>query len=75
LKVADDVNTNPNKVFYNPVQEFNRDLSILAIKSYSEQKLSVLEPLAATGLRAIRYIQEIPQIEHVTLNDLSEEAT
>lgn len=50
-------------MFYNPVQEFNRDISILAItqygmdlKSYCEEKkkeyvgIKVLEALAATGL-------------------------
>lgn len=37
--------------------------------------ISVLEALAATGLRSIRYVQEVPKIRSITLNDLSQEAT
>lgn len=37
--------------------------------------ISVLEALAATGLRSIRYAQEVPKIRSITLNDLSYEAT
>jgi tRNA G26 N,N-dimethylase Trm1 len=45
------------RVFYNPVQEFNRDFSILALKTFAERKpLTVLEGLSASGLRAIRYL-------------------
>jgi len=29
----------PQSVFYNPIQQFNRDLSVLAIKAYGEQLL------------------------------------
>eukprot|EP01032_Pedospumella_encystans_P018788 gene18788-21381_t len=37
--------------------------------------ISVLEALAATGLRSVRYMQEIPKIRTIVLNDLSAEAT
>lgn len=37
--------------------------------------ISILEALAATGLRSVRYIQEIPSIGTLVLNDLSTEAT
>lgn len=140
-----------NEVFYNPVQQFNRDLSVLAIRAWSQtlahertqkhanslqrqlkkRKLNgqpvdssaptengvlesarvtgattavpqindnseskatqtldehtsepmtvssadisftVLEALSATGLRAIRYAKEIPNLATVTANDLS----
>ena len=33
---ANDVNENRGAVFYNPIQEFNRDFSILAITQFSE---------------------------------------
>jgi tRNA (guanine26-N2/guanine27-N2)-dimethyltransferase len=59
-------------VFYNPVQEFNRDFSILAIREFAKVKkeerekkgreflgVSILEALAATGLRSVRYMKEI----------------
>ncbi|CCG80706.1 N2,N2-dimethylguanosine tRNA methyltransferase [Taphrina deformans PYCC 5710] len=141
-----------NEVFYNPVQQFNRDLSVMAIRAWShtlaherqqkhansmqrqskrrklnEQKsedcvsstapavvgedhssaaeklqkndtvdskepettqnetepatistpdisFTILEALSATGLRAIRYAKEIPNLASVTANDLSQTA-
>ena len=91
-------------VFYNPVQEFNRDLSICVLTAFSEtyQKekleaakkknevesepilleagkkceggLRILEALSATGLRSIRYANEIPGIKEILANDLSKSA-
>lgn len=37
--------------------------------------IHILDALAASGLRSIRYLKEIPLAEKVTINDLSEEAT
>ncbi|KAI7884382.1 N2,N2-dimethylguanosine tRNA methyltransferase [Lichtheimia hyalospora FSU 10163] len=99
-----------NEVFYNPVQEFNRDMSVAAIRTWSEmflgekrariekkvanskdekqrkeseerlknhintQSFTILEALAASGLRSIRYAKEIPYLKQVTANDLEAEA-
>ncbi|KAI7860977.1 N2,N2-dimethylguanosine tRNA methyltransferase [Circinella umbellata] len=99
-----------NEVFYNPVQEFNRDMSIAAIRTWSEiflgekrariekkinnakneeakqaaekhlkthiesESFTILEALAASGLRSIRYAKEIPNLKQVTANDLEAEA-
>lgn len=65
----------PKTVFYNPVQEFNRDLSVLVLRTYlkhnvwhhkSEEKhvkarggLKILDALSASGLRSIRYAKEL----------------
>lgn len=62
-------------VFYNPVQEFNRDLSVLVVKTYlkhnvwhhrNEAKhvtarggMKLLDALSASGLRSIRYAKEL----------------
>ncbi|KAI0838939.1 TRM-domain-containing protein [Hypoxylon sp. FL0890] len=122
------------KVFYNPIQQFNRDLTVLAIKAYGEEVLAkrrpanadkvakrkreksdtgggrpkkqekiesaegvaftadtkptdtkrdgpahgprftILDALSATGLRALRYAQELPFVTSVTANDLSPSA-
>ncbi|KAI0379769.1 TRM-domain-containing protein [Hypomontagnella monticulosa] len=112
------------RVFYNPIQQFNRDLTVLAIKAYHEEVLAkrrpfntdrvakrkrekseagggrpvkhgkanettnitastkrdnlpspprftILDALSATGLRALRYAQELPFVTSVTANDLS----
>jgi tRNA (guanine26-N2/guanine27-N2)-dimethyltransferase len=37
--------------------------------------ITVLDALAATGLRSVRYLKEIPKLEHITINDLLAEAT
>lgn len=65
----------PKTVFYNPVQEFNRDLTILVLRTYlkhnvwhhkSEEKhitsrggMKVLDALSASGLRSIRFAKEL----------------
>lgn len=69
------------KVFYNPVQQFNRDLSVVVIKTFIEEvikndknrkdfEVNILEALSATGLRSIRYAKEIPHIKTIVANDL-----
>lgn len=82
-----------NKVFYNPIQQYNRDISILGIRAWSrmfeeenlaKQKSSspgesapyieIIEALSASGLRAIRYGLEIPNVKNVIANDFSASA-
>jgi tRNA (guanine26-N2/guanine27-N2)-dimethyltransferase len=62
------------KVFYNKVQEFNRDLSILAINSFQKHYLGrpvkIAECLSATGLRSLRYAKEIDSVDFIVANDL-----
>ncbi|KAI5809298.1 N2,N2-dimethylguanosine tRNA methyltransferase-domain-containing protein [Pyronema omphalodes] len=123
------------EVFYNPIQQFNRDLSVLAIKTFADiwteeksrkgrkkmrgdkkegkqaatdaakeeevvemadatdaaaevaeaptteagdksaptkkaPKFAILDALSATGLRALRYTLELPQVTSATANDL-----
>jgi len=87
-KLANEVNETRGAVFYNPVQEFNRDISILAINEYNElvkeeraaknkthDGLDILEALAATGLRSVRYLKEIPSIKTLIANDIDPTAT
>eukprot|EP00923_Selenidium_pygospionis_P057625 GHVN01100855.1.p2 GENE.GHVN01100855.1~~GHVN01100855.1.p2 ORF type:complete len:445 (+),score=45.07 GHVN01100855.1:2383-3717(+) len=71
-------------VFYNRVQEFNRDISIFVIRRFQkeylhanrkEKKIKILEGLSASGLRAIRYAKEIENVECVYANDLDPNAT
>uniref|UniRef100_A0A8C6VGC4 tRNA (guanine(26)-N(2))-dimethyltransferase n=1 Tax=Naja naja TaxID=35670 RepID=A0A8C6VGC4_NAJNA len=105
---------NANEVFYNPVQEFNRDLTCAVITEFARLQLSskgirsdphsfkseflkvssniyfsfsltftprllqeglqVLEALAASGLRSIRFAKEVPGIRSVVANDNSSKA-
>lgn len=71
----------PRTVFYNPVQEFNRDLSILVIKAYlrnnlwhhkNEEKfvrnrggIKILDALSASGLRSIRFAKELDSVKDI----------
>nr|CAD7444722.1 unnamed protein product [Timema bartmani] len=99
-------------VFYNPVQEFNRDLSVAVLTLFSEDHnnnisngrrkqtdktleeqpknsdlaktliagvkyengLNILEALSASGLRSIRYAKEVPGLNSIVANDISEAA-
>ncbi|KAI3404006.2 TRM1 [Candida oxycetoniae] len=79
-----------DEVFYNPIQQFNRDLSAMSIIAYNQlrlqeaksknnkkrklQGLTILEALAASGLRSCRYGLEISQVHKIVANDLSSEA-
>jgi len=61
-------------VFYNPVMEFNRDLSVLAIKKFQmdrEGEISICDAFGGTGIRGIRYAKEIEAIYSVVINDVN----
>ncbi|MFW9909712.1 MAG: hypothetical protein ACFFEF_14160 [Candidatus Thorarchaeota archaeon] len=49
-------------VFYNPRMRVNRDLSVIFLAAYMEQNRveSICEPLAGSGVRTLRYLNEIP---------------
>lgn len=62
-------------VFYNPVMEFNRDFSVAALQAYIDlyaprKHLTVVEPLTATGVRAVRYVLEVAGVERVIASDI-----
>jgi tRNA (guanine26-N2/guanine27-N2)-dimethyltransferase len=66
-----------HQVFYNPVQEYNRDMSVMMLRLFAEEwhvqqgkPLRILEALAATGLRSVRYAKEIEGLDFVMANDL-----
>ena len=68
---------NNGQVFYNPIQEFNRDLSIAVINTYAKNnkiKLRILEALAASGIRSMRYALEIENAEQIISNDFDQKA-
>lgn len=59
------------KVFYNPVMKLNRDVAVLLLKAWKRKKLRLADPLAGTGVRAIRFLKELPasKITHILIND------
>jgi tRNA (guanine26-N2/guanine27-N2)-dimethyltransferase len=61
-------------VFYNPVMEFNRDLTILAFQTYQcmvNREITICEPLTATGIRGIRFAAEIQGVTQVVSGDIN----
>jgi tRNA (guanine26-N2/guanine27-N2)-dimethyltransferase len=65
------------EIFYNPTQTFNRDLTCLVISAFRsrcDSALNILEAFAASGLRSIRYAQEIPNVHSVIANDSDPQA-
>ena len=64
-------------VFYNPVMELNRDLSVLVVQAYQlrvEREISVCEPLSSSGIRGVRYAAEVKGLKNVLVNDISARA-
>ncbi|KAH9410907.1 N2,N2-dimethyl guanosine tRNA methyltransferase [Ordospora pajunii] len=59
--------------FFNPAQKLNRDMSVELIRECFRDKESfrVLDAMSATGLRGIRYLNEIHN-SVVYMNDISE---
>jgi len=66
-----------SKPFYNPSMELNRDLSIIFIQWLIEQRkkhLSLLDGLAASGIKGVRIANEVDGDFDVTINDWDEQA-
>jgi tRNA (guanine26-N2/guanine27-N2)-dimethyltransferase len=65
-------------VFFNPVMEFNRDLTVLAFQAYQRminREITICEPLTATGIRGIRFATEIQGVKKVVSSDINLNST
>lgn len=61
-------------VFYNPVMELNRDLSVLAIKAYQKKlghEISICDAFGGSGIRGVRYAKEIDEVSKVVITDIN----
>jgi tRNA (guanine26-N2/guanine27-N2)-dimethyltransferase len=72
LKTSDKVSKSMD-VFYNPVMKFNRDVSVLLLKSIPDKELHIADPLAGTGIRSIRFLLELSRkkLKSISINDYS----
>ena len=63
-------------VFYNPVMDLNRDISVLLLNSIDENNLQIADPMAASGIRSIRFLKELSRgkIRKICVNDRNEHA-
>lgn len=62
-------------VFYNPVMEFNRDLTVLAFQAFQrmlKRKITICDPLTGTGIRSIRFAAEIEGIKKIVSGDINQ---
>ncbi len=63
--------------FYNPSMVLNRDLSVLVaqkILNDSKKRIHLLDGLAASGIRGIRFAHELEGDFYVTVNDWNDDA-
>jgi len=62
------------EVFYNPIMESNRNISILLLNSIENKSMNIALPLAGSGIRVIRFIKELEngKINHLFVNDKKE---
>jgi tRNA (guanine26-N2/guanine27-N2)-dimethyltransferase len=61
-------------VFFNPVMEFNRDVTVLAFQAYQrmvKKEITICEPLTATGIRGLRFTAEIQGVTKVVSSDIN----
>lgn len=64
-------------VFYNPHMELNRDISILALQTFQKQEdrnINICDLFGGSGIRGVRYKNEIDGVGQVFINDISETA-
>ena len=62
-------------VFYNPVMELNRDISVLAFQAYqrlADRQISICDPLTGSGIRGVRFAAEIHSVTKVVISDINE---
>jgi tRNA (guanine26-N2/guanine27-N2)-dimethyltransferase len=61
-------------VFYNPVMEMNRDLSVLALQQFQRElghEITICDAFGGSGIRGVRYSKEIEGVSGVVVNDIS----
>ncbi len=58
-------------VFFNPRMGMNRDIAMLFALShfFPSRQLRVCDPMTASGIRAVRYVLEAPNVLHVLASD------
>ena len=60
-------------VFFNEQMAFNRDVSVMLLRSLEREGMTVADAMCATGSRSVRIANEVPGSE-VTANDISPSA-
>lgn len=61
-------------VFYNPVMELNRDISVVVLNQYRktlDHDVVIFDAFGGTGIRGARYSKEIEGVEKVLVGDVN----
>lgn len=71
-----DVVSKDLEVFYNPKMALNRALSCSVIRASEKKDMRIALPLAGTGIRALRFLEELDsnQIQTIWVNDKNPES-
>lgn len=70
--------TKKDTVFFNPEMKFNRDVSVACLKAargMTNEKMVICDLLSGCGIRGIRYLLEVPDVEIGVLNDANPAAS
>lgn len=61
------------EIFYNPAMKLNRDITVLLLNSIDNTNLQIADPLAATGVRSLRFLIELSRgkIKKIDANDIN----
>lgn len=61
-------------IFYNSIMKSNRNIAILLLNSIPQTNLKISDPLAGSGIRALRFLKELKKgkIKEITVNDYKE---
>lgn len=65
--------TKNGNVFFNEQMAFNRDVSIMFLRSLKRENITICDAMTATGSRAVRIANEVPGTI-VTANDINPDA-
>jgi tRNA (guanine26-N2/guanine27-N2)-dimethyltransferase len=84
MSLHSDIATKREPVFFNSAAELNRDISIIAYRSFLSSSYSahnnnfkdkngttMADSLCGTGVRGLRVAVEVPEVDHVYLNDIN----
>ena len=84
MSLHSNIVTKREPVFFNSAAELNRDISIIAYRSFlsgshsghinnfkKRNETTMADSLCGTGVRGLRVAVEVPQVDHVYLNDIN----
>jgi len=62
------------EVFYNPIMASNRNISVLLLNSLPNKNMNIADPLAGSGIRSLRFLQELKKgkLQALFVNDVKE---